>query len=66
MCDAGHAPLQGKRIMFTSPRQYACKLAYKLIEKGAKPIWLPGVEITDLCTLHHQQACLTVFQLIGI
>lgn len=52
----GHATLQGKRIMFTSPRQYACKLAYKFVEKGGKPIWLPGIKITKLCDPNHQQA----------
>ena len=44
--------------MFTSPRQYACKLAYKLIDKGARPVWVPGVEVTDLCETHRQKACL--------
>ena len=49
--------MTGKRVMFTSPRQYACKLSYKLIEQGAKPIWVPGVQITSLCDPARQQAC---------
>lgn len=48
--------------MLTSPRQYACKLSYKLIDKGAKPVWVPGVQITDLCNPHRQQAWLTAHQ----
>ncbi len=48
--------------MFTSPHQYACKLAYKLIEKGAKPVWVPGVQIRSLCDYRHQQACLIAHQ----
>ena len=44
--------------MFTSPRQYASKLASKLVEKGARPIWLPGVDTTSLIDPVHQQACL--------
>ena len=43
--------------MLTSPRQYACNLANKLIGEGAKPVWVPGIEITDLRDPHQQQAC---------
>ena len=60
---AGASPLHGKRVMFTSPRQYAHKLASKLVEKGAGPIWLPGVEITSLTDVLHQQACLDMLHL---
>lgn len=43
--------------MFTSPQQYACKLSYKLIAKGALPVWLPGIRIAKLADPQHQQAC---------
>ena len=51
--------------MLTSPRQYACKLSYKLIEKGAKPVWVPGVQITNLCDPHRQQAWLRAHHFKG-
>ncbi|GFH23216.1 HEM4 domain-containing protein, partial [Haematococcus lacustris] len=41
-------PLLGKRILITAPRQYAHKLAAKLVAAGARPLWVPGVSITAL------------------
>lgn len=36
-----------------APRQYAGKLTQLLVEAGAQPTWLPGVEIS---ALHQQDA----------
>jgi hypothetical protein len=45
---ADELPLSHRRIMFTSPRQYAQKLAARLTERGARPVWVPSIEITRL------------------
>mmetsp|Transcript_36733 Transcript_36733/g.93900 ORF Transcript_36733/g.93900 Transcript_36733/m.93900 type:complete len:342 (-) Transcript_36733:44-1069(-) len=41
-------PLSGRRVMITAPRQYAAKLAGRLIDAGAQPVWTPAVTITAL------------------
>ena len=38
-------PLLGKRILFTSPRHYAGNLASLLVERGARPVWMPTIAI---------------------
>ena len=38
-------PLLGKRVLFTSPRHYAGNLADRLVERGARPIWMPTIAI---------------------
>lgn len=43
-------PLSNRRVMITSPRQYALKLASRLIEAGARPVWVPTIEIARLST----------------
>lgn len=48
LLSADEMPLYGRRVMITAPRQYATKLAGKLIEAGACPVWLPAVQITTL------------------
>uniref|UniRef100_A0A7S0WU85 Tetrapyrrole biosynthesis uroporphyrinogen III synthase domain-containing protein n=1 Tax=Chlamydomonas leiostraca TaxID=1034604 RepID=A0A7S0WU85_9CHLO len=41
-------PLLGKRILITAPRQYAHKLASRLMNAGARTLWVPGVTISTL------------------
>jgi len=41
-------PLFGKRILFTTPRNYAGKLARLLVLRGALPIWMPTVVIEPM------------------
>jgi len=38
-------PLYGKRVLFTSPRNYAVPLGQLLIQRGARPVWMPTIEI---------------------
>ena len=38
-------PLLGEKILFTSPRHYAGNLASLLVERGARPIWMPTIAI---------------------
>jgi len=38
-------PLLGKKILFTSPRHYAGSLASLLVERGARPVWMPTIAI---------------------
>jgi len=38
-------PLLGKKVLFTSPRHYAGSLASLLVERGARPIWMPTIAI---------------------
>eukprot|EP00210_Caulerpa_lentillifera_P001446 g1388.t1 len=40
--------LEGKRVLITAPRQYASKLSSILVRAGARPIWLPTIQITSL------------------
>ncbi len=41
----GDMPLLGKKVLFTSPRHYAGSLASLLVERGARPIWMPTIAI---------------------
>lgn len=41
-------PLQGERVMFTTPRQHAGKLSSVLVEAGARPVWMPTVRYVPL------------------
>ncbi len=38
-------PLLGKRILFTTPRNYAGALGKLLMDRGARPVWMPTIEI---------------------
>lgn len=38
-------PLLGKHVLFTTPRNYAGALGRILIERGARIVWMPTVEI---------------------
>lgn len=44
----GSLPLLGKRILLTTPRNYAAPLAEMLVTRGAHPIWMPANEIWPL------------------
>ncbi|BDA45398.1 hypothetical protein COCOBI_07-1850 [Coccomyxa sp. Obi] len=48
--------LSNRRILFTSPRQYATKLAARLTGRGARPVWVPAIEIARLTDSHRMQA----------
>jgi len=41
-------PLHGKTILFTTPRNYAGKLGGLLIERGARPVWMPTIVIEPM------------------
>lgn len=41
-------PLSKRHVMFTPPRQYALKLAARLTERGARPVWVPAIEVARL------------------
>jgi uroporphyrinogen-III synthase len=38
-------PLLGKKVLFTAPRHYAGNLARLLVERGARPVWMPTIAI---------------------
>ncbi|MBT78300.1 MAG: hypothetical protein CL798_08940 [Chromatiales bacterium] len=38
-------PLCDRRVMFTTPRNYAADLGRLLLQRGARTIWLPTIEI---------------------
>ena len=38
-------PLLGKHILFTTPRNYAGALSKLLVERGARAIWMPTIEL---------------------
>jgi uroporphyrinogen-III synthase len=40
--------LLNKRVLFTSPRHYAGNLARCLVERGARPVWMPTIAIYPL------------------
>jgi len=41
-------PLLGKNILFTTPRNYAATLGALLVYHGARPVWMPAIEIWPL------------------
>jgi len=41
-------PLLDKRVLFTSPRHYAGNLVKCLVERGARPVWMPTIAIYPL------------------
>ena len=45
-------PLFLKRILFTTPRNYAAKLARLLILRGALPFWMPTIVIESMQDYH--------------
>lgn len=45
LVDRADMPLLGKRVLFTSPRHYAGGLAQRLVERGARPVWMPTIAI---------------------
>ncbi|MEW5318330.1 MAG: hypothetical protein WDW38_009558 [Sanguina aurantia] len=48
LADATELPLLHKRILVTAPRQYAHKLVSKLVEAGARALWVPAIAVTRL------------------
>lgn len=48
LVDRGTFPLLGKRILLTTPRNYAAPLAEMLVLRGARPVWMPTNEIWPL------------------
>ena len=45
---ADEMPLWGARIMITAPRQYAARLSSQLVDAGARPVWVPAIQVTRL------------------
>lgn len=45
-------PLYLKRILFTTPRNYAAKLARLLVLRGALPVWMPTIVIESMHDYH--------------
>lgn len=45
-------PLHLKRILFTTPRNYAAKLARLLVLRGALPVWMPTIVIESMHDYH--------------
>lgn len=41
-------PLYGKSILYTAPRNYAGRLGGLMIERGARPIWMPTIVIEPM------------------
>lgn len=41
-------PLYGKTVLYTTPRNYAGKLGRLLIERGARPVWMPTIYIEPM------------------
>ncbi len=41
-------PLYGKTVLFTAPRNYAGRLGQLLIERGARPVWMPTISIEPM------------------
>ena len=41
-------PLYGKRVLFTTPRNYAAKFARLLVLRGALPVWMPTIVIEPM------------------
>ena len=45
-------PLFLKRILFTTPRNYAAKLSRLLVLRGALPVWMPTIVIESMQDYH--------------
>ena len=45
-------PLFLKRILFTTPRNYAAKLSRLLVLRGALPVWMPTIVIESMPDYH--------------
>jgi len=45
-------PLYLKRILFTTPRNYAAKLSRLLVLRGALPVWMPTIVIESMDDYH--------------
>jgi uroporphyrinogen-III synthase len=60
--DKTSLPLHGKRIMLTAPRQYAERLTARIVEAGARPIWIPAIETTHLSASEHQQTLVSALK----
>jgi uroporphyrinogen-III synthase len=45
-------PLYLKRILFTTPRNYAAKLSRLLVLRGALPVWMPTIVIESMYDYH--------------
>lgn len=45
--------LLNKRVLFTAPRHYGGNLARYLVERGARPVWMPTIAIYPLDN-HHE------------
>eukprot|EP00892_Ulva_mutabilis_P012592 jgi/Ulvmu1/9705/UM055_0043.1 len=48
LAPASSRPLHNRRVIVTGPRQYASKLTGLLLDAGARPLWVPCVEISAL------------------
>lgn len=45
LIDRSTLPLYGKTVLYTTPRNYAGRLGQLLIERGARPVWMPTISI---------------------
>lgn len=45
LIDRATLPLYGKTVLYTTPRNYAGRLGQLLIERGARPVWMPTISI---------------------
>jgi uroporphyrinogen-III synthase len=45
LIDRASLPLYGKTVLYTAPRNYAGRLGQLLIERGARPVWMPTIYI---------------------
>jgi uroporphyrinogen-III synthase len=45
LIDRAALPLYGKTVLYTAPRNYAGRLGQLLIERGARPVWMPTIYI---------------------
>ena len=52
LIDKKSLPLYGKHVLFTTPRNYAAKLARLLVLRGALPIWMPTIVIEPMHDYH--------------
>ncbi|KAK9845437.1 hypothetical protein WJX81_006417 [Elliptochloris bilobata] len=48
LAGAAELPLWGVRVMLTAPRQYAARLSARLVDAGARPVWVPAIQVTRL------------------